>query len=476
MSVVSSGKSMVNAASSDEAKDLLSEAVKIMEKNVDYADALYELAQGVSVAKDKSEERVSVPATAISGIVLRAYRMGQWREASSHDQSISNIRELARKVSSFRPMQKNGIKLQELKPWKIDAELPVKIKPSEVETKEKLDGVRRLFNTAMNSDKRIVNANVSYSELTLERIFANTEGNMLRQVIPRTSLFVVPIAREHGKMDYDYLSLGGSIGFEILKDLDERKVKETVDSSINLLGASAPPSGRMTVILDQGMTGTFAHESFGHGCEADQILRKRSYLAPFFGKRMGFEKLSICDDGTVPNGNGSFLFDDEGVKSKKNYILRSGTLVGYLHERYSASVMNVDPTGNGRRESFLRKLFVRMTNTYVEPGDYSFNEMIGEVDKGVVLMHMVSGMEDPLAGGMELKCKKGYVIENGKLGRLLSSLTLSEYVPDFIASIDAIEKGQFEIDRGMCGKGYEDYVPVGSGGGHIRGKAVVGQG
>lgn len=467
---------MFKDVSADEAKDLLSEAVKIMEKNVEYADALYEKAEGVSVAKDRAEERVSIPATAINGIVLRAYKMGQWREVSSFDQSISNVRELARKVSSFEPIQKDGTKLQELRPWKIDAEMPVKIKPSDVETREKLEGVRRLFNTAMNSDKRIVNANVNYSELTLERIFANTEESLLRQVIPRTSLFVVPIARESGKMDYDYLSLGGIMGFEVLKDLEERKVKETVDGSTSLLGVSAPPSGRMTVILDQGMTGTFAHESFGHGCEADQILRKRSYLAPYFGKRMGFERLSICDDGTVPGGNGSFLFDDEGVKSKKNYILKNGSLVGYIHERYSASLMNVDPTGNGRRESFLRKLFVRMTNTYVEPGDYSLEEMIEEVDNGVMLMHMVSGMEDPLAGGMELKCKKGYVIEKGKVGRLLSSLALSEYVPDFIASIDAIEKEHFEMDRGTCGKGYEDYVPVGSGGGHIRGKAVVGQG
>jgi TldD protein len=476
MSIVFSGKSMVNDISAEDAKELLSEAVKIMEKNVEYADAMYEKAEGVSVAKDRAGERVSVPATAINGIVLRAYKMGQWREASSHDHSISNVREMARRVSAFQPVGKDGTKLQELRPWKIDAELPVKIKPSDVETKEKLEGVRRLFNTAMNSDKRIVNANVNYFELTLERIFANTEGSLLRQVIPRASLFVVPIAREFGKMDYDYLSLGGVIGFEVLKNLDERKVKETVDSSTSLLGVSAPPSGRMTIILDQGMTGTFAHESFGHGCEADQILRKRSYLAPYYGKRMGFEKLSICDDGTVPGGNGSFLFDDEGVKSKKNYILKNGSLVGYIHERYSASQMNVDPTGNGRRESFLRKLFVRMTNTYVEPGDYSLEEMIEEVDDGVLLMRMVSGMEDPLAGGMELKCKKGYVIEKGKIGRLLSSLTLSEYVPDFIASIDAIEKGHFEVDRGMCGKGYEDYVPVGSGGGHIRGKAVVGQG
>jgi TldD protein len=278
-------------------------------------------------------------------------------------------------------------------------------------------------------------------------------------------------------MDYDYLSSGGTVGFEVVKDLEETTVRKTVDSSIELLKASEPPSGHSKVILDQGMAGTFAHESFGHGCEADQIVRKRSYLVPYFGKRIGFEKLNICDDGTLLKGNGTFLFDDEGVRSRKNYILRNGVLEGFLHERFSASLMNAEPTGNGRRESFLRKLFVRMTNTYVEPGDYSLDEMIEEIDCGVMLIHCVSGMEDPLAGGMELKSKKGYVIEKGKVGRVLSMLTLSENVPDFIASIDAVGKrSQFDMERGTCGKGYEDYVPVGDGGVYVRAEAVVGQG
>jgi TldD protein len=157
--------------------------------------------------------------------------------------------------------------------------------------------------------------------------------------------------------------------------------------------------------------------------------------------------------------------------------LKSGVLVGFLHERFSASLMNAEPTGNGRRESFLRKLFVRMTNTYVEPSDYSLDEMVEEIDYGVMLAHCISGMEDPLAGGMELKSKKGYVIEKGRVGRVLSTLTLTESVPDFIASIDAVGKReQFDTEAGTCGKGYEDFVPVGDGGVYIRAKAVVGQG
>jgi TldD protein len=337
--------------------------------------------------------------------------------------------------------------------------------------------VRRIYENAASYDKRIINTQVRYLDSTLERIFANTEGCLLRQVIPRTSVLVVPIAKEAGRMDYDYLPLGGTVGFELLKNLEEEKVKETVNHSIELLKASSPPSGHSSVILDPGMTGVFAHESFGHGCEADQMIRERSYLTAYFGKQMAFDKLNICDDGTLPKGNGSFLFDDEGIESRKNYIMKNGVLKGFLHERYSASSLDVEPTGNGRRESFLRKLFVRMTNTYVEPGDFTLEEMIEDVDEGIILIHFSSGMEDPLAGGMQLKSKRGRLIEKGRLTKVFSTLTLTEDVPDFIASIDAIgKKEQFHISGGTCGKGHEDLVPVGSGGAYIRAKAVVGQG
>lgn len=470
---------MSGGGSYEAAKDLLLKAIKTLETSVEYADALYERTEGVAITKDNVEERVSTPRN-VRGFVLRAYKKGQWREAGGYDFSAESVQDTARKLAHFEPFSKgskDSVKLQQVKPWKLDKKLPVKISPSEVDVEEKLENVRRLHRDAVSYDKRIINVRVSYDDTVGERVFANTEGSVLRQVVPHTSIFVMPIAKEGGRMDYDYLSLGGTVGFEVVKNLDEKPVRETAKSSIELLQARAPPSGHFTVILDQGMTGTFAHESFGHGCEADQIVRKRSYLVPYFGKRIGFDKLSICDDGTLLGGNGSFAFDDEGVKSRKNYVLRNGVLEGYLHERYSASLMNAEPTGNGRRDSFLRKLFVRMTNTYVEPGDYDLDEMIEEVDYGVMLLNPVSGMEDPLAGGMELKSKKGRVIEKGKVGRVLSTLTLSENVPALIASIDAVgKKSQFSTESGTCGKGYEDFVPVGDGGVYIRAKAVVGQG
>ncbi len=467
---------MLDSVSSEEVKDALVGAIEMLEGAVEYADILFENIDGVSISKDKAEERISTPAK-IQGGVLRAYKKGQWREISVNGFSSKNIQEAATKLVAFQPMSKNGVKLHTLKPWKLDKEMNVKLRPSDVELEEKLNYVQRFYSEAMTYDKRIINTNVVYSDQMVERIFANTEGSLLRQVIPRISLFIFPIARESGKMDYDYLSQGGTVGFEFVENLEETAVRKVAKNSIDLLNAPTAPSGYFNIILDPGMTGIFAHESFGHGCEADQVVRRRSYLTHHLAKSIGFDKLNICDDGTLPRGNGSFFFDDEGIKSRKNYILRNGVLEGFLHERYSAALMDTAPTGNGRRESFLKKLFVRMTNTYVEPGNWSLDEMIEDIDEGVMLVHGLSGMEDPLAGGMELKSKRGYKIEKGKTTNLLSTLTLTEHVLDFISSIDAIGgKEQFDTSRGNCGKGYEDLVPVGDGGVYIRGKAVVSQG
>jgi TldD protein len=466
----------VTTTSSEEVKDVLANAVEVLDGSVEYADVLYETVEGVAIKKDKVEERVTTPA-AMQGVVLRAYNSGKWREISVGGFARGKIIEAARKLAAFQPQSTDALTLDELKPWTIDEKIGVKLAPSEVELEEKLAHVRRLFAAAMGVSNKITNTTIGYSDRTLERTFANTEGSLLRQVIPRVSFGLVPLAKESGKMDYDYLSRGGTVGCELLDSLDEKTVRETAQNSIDLLSAAPPPSGYLTVILDPSITGIFSHESFGHGCEADQIIRKRSYLTPFVGKRIGRSRLNICDDGTLPGGNGSFLFDDEGVKSRKTYLLKDGVLQGFIHERYSASLMNVKPTGNGRRESFMRKLFVRMTNTYVEPGDYSVDAMIEDVDKGVVVVRGVSGMEDPLAGGMEIKAKKGYLVEHGNVSDICSTLTLTANVLPFLSSIDAVgRKDQFETKRGTCGKGHEDLIPVADGGVYLRAKAVVSQG
>ena len=155
--------------------------------------------------------------------------------------------------------------------------------------------------------------------------------------------------------------------------------------------------------------------------------------------------------------------------------MENGILKIVLHDRYTASAMNLTPGGNGRRESFSHKLHVRMTNTYFGTGDWKLEEMIEGIKYGVMLIRGFYGMEDPLAGGMQVTSKKGYLIENGERTKLLGAITMSGYVLFVLHSIDAVSKGPVVYRGGTCGKGHEDYVPVTTGGPYLRAqKGVVG--
>ena len=233
-----------------------------------------------------------------------------------------------------------------------------------------------------------------------ERLYLNTAGARYYQQVTRVRAFVAPIAIDNGNVQYHFIGRGGEGGKELLDFLSEPNVVETAQGSRELLTAQTPPSGEMPVLLDPGVTGTFAHESFGHGTEADQFVRDRSYLKPVLGTTVGPEILTIVDNGAYPGGWGSIFFDDEGHPGQKTVLIDHGRFVGALHDRETAAALHAKATGNTRRSDFLSRPFVRMTNTYTEPGDWTLEELIEETKDGILLERATSGIEDPLGGQM----------------------------------------------------------------------------
>ena len=308
-----------------------------------------------------------------------------------------------------------------------------------------------------------------------ERLYLNSAGSRCYQDIARAHGSLAVIAVESGKVEFDFLSEGGEGGVEKLGFLTEPSVKECAESARALLTAGSPPTGEMTVVLDPGVAGMFAHESFGHGTEADQFVRDRSYLKPLLGQTVGPEFLTIVDNGAYPGAWGSIYFDDEGNPGQRTVLVDHGRFVGALHDRETAAVLHARPTGNTRRADFLSRPFVRMTNTYVEPGDWTKEELLKEANQGILLERGTSGIEDPLGGQMQLKVKKGHRIEKGELGGLVSSMALSGRVLDFLRAIRGVGgQKEFSIDSGLCGKGQSDILPAGTGGPFLLSTAVVG--
>ncbi|MCI4317398.1 MAG: TldD/PmbA family protein, partial [Thermoplasmata archaeon] len=193
------------------------------------------------------------------------------------------------------------------------------------------------------------------------------------------------------------------------------------------------------------------------------------------GQVVGPECLTLVDDGSYPTGWGSIFFDDEGHPSQRTVLVDHGRFVEVLHDRESAAVFHRPATGNTRRADFLSRPFVRMTNTFVEPGGLSLEELATEAKNGVLLETCTSGIEDPLGGNMQIKVKKGHRIVNGEIGEILPSMALSGRVLEFLQAIRGVglEK-DFSMSPGFCGKGHTDLLPAGTGGTYLLSEAVVG--
>jgi TldD protein len=457
---------------------LMQEVVRSVTPKVEYVDSLYTNTRMSVVQKDSTEEKISEPASE-SGVVFRMLKKGEWREAAFSDLDKQKIISETKRVAEFSPMSiHDNLNIARSKPWKTDITVVGKRDPRNVEPKEKLEIVRDYFKIAKDYDSRIINANSNYREILDERIFANSEGSELHELYSRVYYSLTAVARENDRIEYDYCHGGQTGGFESLEELfGEQTVKDTSKAAIQLLGSHQVPTGTFNVVLDPGMTGTFAHESFGHGCEADQVLRGRSYLVNYLNKKLGQDNFNLYDDGTLKGGVGEIAFDDEGSPPHKSPIVEDGVLTHFIHDRVTAQEMGDRPTGNARRESYKRMIYVRMTNTYIDSGDYTFEELVKETKDGVYLEHWNSGIEDPIGGNMQLKCKKSWQIKNGEITEPYSTTVLSGKVLDFMANIRGVTRqSDFAIDPGFCGKGSEDYVTVGSGGSYLASRATIGQG
>ena len=450
--------------SNEEISLIFEDIAKDYNRENQYFDILYDSTSLLRIKKSRSEEIISNNEQ--SGIVGRTY-IGKWKEVAINN--FSDLESLKHKIPKIS--EQDSI-LKRLDGWELKKKINPQIDPQTITIEEKTQKIRKIYEFLKNYDDKIINPIIGYSEVLNSRIFINNEGSNLIQVIPRTRLFIQPIAKEGNKIDFDYYSIGGEIGFEIFDKLEDQ-LEEIAQNSLNMLNAESPPSGKYPIILDPDMTGLIAHESFGHGLEADQILRERSYLKNLLDKKVASELCNINDTPNISSELGSSFFDDEGIKTEKNILVENGILRDFIHNRITASILDSEPKGNGRRESYAHPLYVRMSNTYFEPGDYSLEEMISEIKNGVLLCRGYFGMEDPLGGGLQVTSKKGFLIKNGEETKLLKAITLSGSVLDLLNSIDAISKDKLKLKPGSCGKGYEDFVPVTSGGSYTRTKEAL---
>ncbi len=345
--------------------------------------------------------------------------------------------------------------------------------PDKVLLKDKLKIVLDL-DKAERVGKKIVNSNAMYLESIKNSEVANSLGTRVEWEEVRGRLIAQPVASDAGRTEIFYKIKDGTKGFDMFEAIDvEEMGRMTGNEAVKMLTAKKCPSGLLTCITEPSITGLLAHEVMGHASEADEVVKKRSFLTPVVGKRVASSQITMIDDGTFEGAHGRIPFDDEGTPASRTVIIEDGVYKGYMHNLETATEMGVRPTGNGRAESTSRRVFVRMTNTFFAAGEWQLDEMIEGVKYGVLTDKMISGMEDPVGGGFEAKALRGYLIENGKVTDMVRGFSLTGKALDILKTTDAVGK-ELKLDGGTCGKGVEDYVPVSSGGPYCRSKIILG--
>ncbi|HDH06854.1 MAG TPA: TldD/PmbA family protein [Thermoproteales archaeon] len=459
-------------------KDLLHELTEEgLKLGACYVEARYEKTYVTSlVASNERVERISVGIE--EGIGVRVLANGAFSFFTSdvidRELLLKQLKEAVSSAKIIGERRKEKTKLAEVKPVKDTVVEKARKPPQDVELEEKISYILGINRDIRSRDKRIVNALTRLFDSYDHRVLVTSEGTEISYTIPRIYLSTSAVAFEAGRQSWYGKGEASPEGYEFLDRLNlEKLIKLVVEKSLNLLKAEPAPAGRFTVVIDGELSGVFIHEAFGHACEGDGIVAGTSILKGRLGERVGSELVTVYDDSTLPKGWGSLKYDDEGVPTTKRTLVEKGILVGYITNRESAAKLNLTPNGGARAQSYRYPPIVRMSNTYIAPGDWSFEEMIEDIKHGVYLKGSRGGQVDPSKGTFQFNAKEAYLIENGEVTKPLLDVSLSGFTLDILANVDAIGK-DFELRPGFCGKGGQA-VPAGTGGPHVRVKeAIVG--
>jgi len=330
---------------------------------------------------------------------------------------------------------------------------------------EKLRLLQSIDDYARRADAHVKQVSVSLACNWQSVDIIRLEGQRLRDVRPLTRFSVSIVVERDGKQESGSFGTGGRQGFETFLSDDQWRagVDEALRQAMVNLDAVPAPAGEMDVVLGPGWPGILLHEAVGHGLEGDFNRKKTSAFAGLMGQRVASPGVTIVDDGTIAERRGSLSIDDEGTPTSSTMLIEDGILVGFMQDRQNARLMGMNPTGNGRRQSYAHIPMPRMTNTYMLAGTHDPAEILGSVKNGLYAVAFGGGQVDITSGKFVFSCTEAYRIENGKIGAPVKGAMLIGNGPDALTRVPMIGN-DMKLDPGIgtCGKNGQG-VPVGVG-------------
>ena len=445
----------------EEAAQRLAEAIKYHE--ADYIEARLEEKQGAYISY-RGRELESIGRTNSIGGNVRALVRGGWGFVS-----FNNLDELQERVK----LAIKQAKLASNKKSNLAPVEPVVDKAGNISTidpttipltrkKTLLDE----YNGIIWSVPKIQTSVISYGDSHKKTLFLSSEGSHIEQERADVTLRLATVTADGNDVQQIGMSLGSRGDFDSVTGIHQ-DIEKMARNAVDLLSASQVNGGEYTVILDPVLAGVFTHETFGHLSESDLIYEnERLRHIMTLGRSFGSPELNIVDTATIPGLRGSYQYDDEGVTAARTDLIREGRLVGRLHSRETAARMQERPTGNARAVSYRYPPIVRMTNTYIEPGEATFGDLISDIEDGIYAKNWYGGTTS-----MEMftfSSGEAYRIRNGKIAEQIRPVTLTGNVFQTLGNIDGIGNDLEMNQGGGCGKGGQVPLPVSNGSPHIR--------
>jgi TldD protein len=337
--------------------------------------------------------------------------------------------------------------------------------PLEIPLERRAALLKQIDETARAFDPRIRNVMASFAAERKIVMVVNSDGQIAADVQPLCRLNVSVIADDGKSRQMGAFGGGGRVEWTYFFENDRWKeyTLKAARQAIANLDAIDAPAGEMVVVLGPGWPGILLHEAIGHGLEGDFNRKGVSAFSNRIGQRVASPLCTVIDDGTIPNRRGSINVDDEGTPTSRTVLIEKGILRGYLQDRLNARLMKMQPTGNGRRESFAHSPMPRMTNTFMLPGDSTPDEIIKSVKQGLYAVSFGGGQVDITNGKFVFSASEAYLIEDGKVTRPVKGATLIGNGPDVLTRVSMVGN-DLALDSGIgtCGKDGQS-VPVGVG-------------
>ncbi len=367
----------------------------------------------------------------------------------------------AAEVASFVARGTKTVPPVDLQKTSRESFITVKVPLGDLVDNKRLEVMRRANQAALEYDPKIKMALISYYDEIRGRTIANSEGFYLSDQLPLLFFIVQAMGVGNNTRHMARERLSRHSGFEMFDEVSPEEIaRRAAREAVVMLEAEDAPAGIMDVVMQNGWGGVLVHEAVGHPLEADNIAKKVGAFTGKLGQKVASDVFTMVDDGSLPNFRGTTNFDDEGTQMKRNVLIENGVLKKYMTDILSAKQIDMERTGNGRRESFRHIPIPRMTNTFIEKGKENPEDILASTKEGIYVQSLSGGSVNPITGVFNFTCREAYLIENGKKTTPVKGATLIGNCLDVISGIDAVGN-DLEFGPGICGKGQMAEVSAG---------------